>query len=89
MVIPLGLEDVLSINHKVMHGDLCFKGTRVPLTVLLDNLLEGMSLDEFREDYPSVTRDQAMAVIAWQQAEIRHATGLELVTCSGVWPRVP
>jgi len=80
MIIPHGLESVLSINPNVMHGDLCFKGTRVPLTVLLDNLIEGMSIEEFAEEYPSVTREQAMAVIEWQQTETRQAAGLEFVS---------
>ena len=80
MNIPHGLENVLSINPNVMHGDLCFKGTRVPLTVLLDNLIEGMSIDEFSEEYPSVSREQAMAVIEWQQRETRQAAGLEFVS---------
>jgi uncharacterized protein (DUF433 family) len=79
MTIPKGLEDVLSVDPEVMHGSLCFVGTRVPLTVLLDNLAEGMGIDEFTEEYPSVSREQALAVIAWQQNETRHAAGLELV----------
>ncbi len=79
MTIPPGPAGVLSINANVMHGDLCFKGTRVPLTVLLDNLVQGMSVDEFAEEYPSVSREQVMAVIAWQQIETRQAAGLEFV----------
>lgn len=67
MTIPKGLEGVLSIDPGVMRGKPCFKGTRVPLNVLLDNLAEGMSTDEFVQEYPSVTKEQAMAVVAWQQ----------------------
>jgi uncharacterized protein (DUF433 family) len=78
VTIPKELEDVLSINPNVMHGKLCFTGTQVPLTVLLDNLDEGMGLDEFVEEYPSVTREQAAAVIKWEQMQMRQAVGLEL-----------
>ncbi len=78
MTIPQELEDILSINPKVMHGKLCFAGTRVPLTVLLDNLDEGMGLDEFVQEYPSVTRDQARAVIQWEQQQTRKDIGLEV-----------
>lgn len=63
-----------------MHGQLCFTGTRVPLTVLLDNLSEGMGVDEFLTEYPSVRRDQAMAVVAWQQKELREKIGLDLAS---------
>ena len=76
MTIPTELASVLSIDPEVMHGKLCFRGTRVPLTVLLDNLEEGMGLDEFVEEYPSVTREQAGAVIRWEQVQIRRAVGL-------------
>jgi uncharacterized protein (DUF433 family) len=78
MQIPVGLEEVLSIDPEVMHGKLCFRGTRVPLIVLLDNLEEGMGLDEFVEEYPSVTREQAKAVIAWEQSNLKRAAGLDL-----------
>jgi uncharacterized protein (DUF433 family) len=80
MKIPADLEEYLSIDPEVMHGKLCFKGTRVPLVVLLDNLEEGMGLDEFVEEYPSVTREQAQAVITWEQRQIRQAAGLELAS---------
>ena len=79
VTIPKDLEEVLSIDPEVMHGKLCFKGTRVPLVVLLDNLEEGMGLNEFVEEYPSVTRQQASAIIAWEQRQIRRATGLEML----------
>jgi uncharacterized protein (DUF433 family) len=77
MTIPKDLEGVLSIDPEVMHGKLCFKGTRVPLAVLLDNLEEGMGLNEFVEEYPSVTREQASTVISWEQQQLRQAVGLE------------
>lgn len=67
MAIPKGLDRVLSIDPEVMHGKVCFEGTRVPLSVLLDNLEEGMSLSEFVEEYPSVSPEQAAAIVAWQQ----------------------
>ena len=72
MRIPTGLEDVLSIDPEVMHGKLCFRGTRVPLRVLLDNLEEGMGVNEFLIQYPSVTRDQALSVVVWEQNAVRR-----------------
>jgi len=62
--IPAGSEEVLSIDPEVMHGKLCFKGTRVPFAVFLDNVEEGMKIREFLEEYPSVTRIQAEAAAA-------------------------
>ena len=78
MTIPADLQDYLNIDPEVMHGKLRFMETRVPLAVLLDNLEEGMGLDEFIQEYSSVTREQAQAVISWEQRQLRQAVGLEL-----------
>jgi uncharacterized protein (DUF433 family) len=40
-----------------------FIGTRVPLRNLIDYFEEGYSVDEFLDDFPSVTRDQVLAVL--------------------------
>jgi uncharacterized protein (DUF433 family) len=59
-----------------MGGAVCFVGTRVPVTVFLDNLVEGMGIDEFLHDYPSVTREQVLAVLDFQAMALRDAIGL-------------
>jgi len=63
MKIPAGLESVLKMDPDVMHGEICFAGTRVPLTVLLDNFQTGMTAEDFIAEYPSVGRSQVLAVI--------------------------
>ena len=40
-----------------------FAGTRVPLQALIDYLAGGQPLDEFLEDFPTVTREQAVAAL--------------------------
>ena len=77
MIVPQGLEEILSVDPEVMHGDLCFTGTRVPLTVLLDNLTEGMGIDDFVQYYPSVSRSQVEAIVLWEHDKIRRAAGLQ------------
>ena len=47
----------------IMGGTPVFVGTRVPVQTLVDYLEAGDPLDEFLEDFPSVTRDQAIAVL--------------------------
>ena len=78
--VPAGLEIVLSIDSEVMHGEICFAGTRVPLAVLLDNLDDGMGIEEFVEEYPSVSKDQALTVVSWQQDRTRHEAGIDLAS---------
>jgi uncharacterized protein (DUF433 family) len=79
MTVPKGLEGVLKVNPKIMHGDVCFAGTRVPLTVFLDNLREGVGLDDILRNYPTIAREQAEAVLDWENNAIRQAAGLQLV----------
>jgi uncharacterized protein (DUF433 family) len=80
MTVPKGLEGVLKIDPNIMHGALCFSGTRIPLTVFLDNLKEGMGVDEFLSIYPTIKREQADAVLEWENSAIRMAAGLQLAS---------
>jgi uncharacterized protein (DUF433 family) len=47
----------------IMSGALCFSGTRVPVKNLFDYLEGSSSLDEFLEDFPTVSRERAVAVL--------------------------
>ena len=50
-------------DPQTLGGEPVFRGTRVPFKVLIDYLEEGKTLDQFLEQYPSVTRELAVAVI--------------------------
>ena len=50
-------------DQDVMHGALCFAGTRVPIETLFEYLEEGESIDAFLEGFPTVSREQAIAVL--------------------------
>lgn len=57
------LESIIRVDPKVMSGTPVFVGTRVPVKNLLDYLAAGDSLDRFLDHFPSVTREQAVAVL--------------------------
>lgn len=50
-------------NPAVLGGRPVFAGTRVPVTTLFEYLADGLSLDYFIDSFPSVSRDQAIAVL--------------------------
>ena len=54
---------VIHSGPDILGGKPVFVGTRVPVKALWDYLEGGDSLDEFLEDFPSVTRDQAVAAL--------------------------
>ncbi len=57
------LRDLLVIDPDILGGQPVFKGTRVPVESLFDHLESGISLDEFLEDFPTVSKDQAVAAL--------------------------
>ncbi|MEX0404573.1 DUF433 domain-containing protein [Aquibium sp. LZ166] len=64
------LSDVLSCDPDVVSGAVVFKGTRVPVEALFENLRGGMSLEEFFENYPTVERSQIDAVLVLASKDI-------------------
>jgi uncharacterized protein (DUF433 family) len=56
-------ESPIQLSDKVLGGVAVFRGTRVPVQALIDYLEAGDRLDDFLADYPTVTRDQAIAVL--------------------------
>jgi len=69
------MENVVTINPKVLGGTPCFAGTRVPVKSLFDHLEGGYNVDYFLTQFPSVKRDQVLAVLEnFRQNAEREAT---------------
>ena len=56
-------KTVISRSPDVMSGAAVFVGTRVPVQSLLDYLAGGHPLEEFLEDFPTVRREQTLALL--------------------------
>jgi uncharacterized protein (DUF433 family) len=63
-------QSLVSRDPEIMSGALCFTGTRVPVRNLFDYLEGGSSLAAFLEDFPSVSRERAVAVLEAAQASL-------------------
>ena len=57
------IQDIIQIDKDIQSGQPVFVGTRVPVDTLFDHLEAGISLDEFLDDFPSVTKDQAISLL--------------------------
>lgn len=57
------VKDYITIDPEILGGQPVFKNTRVPVETLFDHLEKGISLEEFLDDFPSVTQQQAVAVL--------------------------
>ncbi len=73
LVISEGEVDRLpiTIDSEIMSGAPVFRGTRVPVDALISNLEAGLSLDAFLDNFPTVSRDQAIAVLEFYRATLR------------------
>ncbi len=61
-IVFSGSNEIIS-EKDILSGTPVFRGTRVPVSALLDNLAAGLTLDEFLENFPTVSRRQALEVL--------------------------
>jgi uncharacterized protein (DUF433 family) len=57
--------DHISVDPDICHGKACIRGTRVMVSVILDNLAAGLTPGEIVESYPSVREEQILAAVAY------------------------
>lgn len=70
VLLPDVRTPLIWINPERMSGAPCFYGTRLPVSSLFENLEGGVGLDEWLEAFPSVTREQAVAVLEHAQRQM-------------------
>ncbi|HPK45537.1 MAG TPA: DUF433 domain-containing protein [Spirochaetota bacterium] len=64
-------KDRITIDPNICHGKPCIKGTRIIVSVILDNLANGMKEEDIVRSYPSLTSEDIQAAIAYA-AELSH-----------------
>lgn len=55
----------ITVDPLICHGKACIKGTRIMVSVILDNLAEGVSEEEILKSYPSLRFEDIKAAIAY------------------------
>ena len=58
-------QERISSDPNVCHGKVCIKGTRIMVSVVLDNLAAGEPIDAILADYPPLTREDIQAAISY------------------------
>lgn len=64
-------SEYISVDPEVCHGKACIKGTRIMVSVILDNLADGLSVEQTIANYPGLTSEAVRAAIAYA-AELSH-----------------
>ena len=58
-------QEYITVDAAVCHGRACIKGTRIMVSVVLDNLAAGLTSDEIVRSYPSLNQEAIQAAIAY------------------------
>ena len=58
-------REYISVDPNICHGQACISGTRVMVSVILDNLAAGLTVEEIVESYPSVSADAVEAALLY------------------------
>jgi uncharacterized protein (DUF433 family) len=58
-------REYITVDPAVCHGKACIKGTRIMVSIVLDNLAAGVTPDDILRSYPSLSREAIQAAIAY------------------------
>ena len=67
------MASVIVRNPDILGGRAVFRGTRVPVEVLFENLEDGLSIDEIIESYPSLCREDVIACLEEANVKLKAA----------------
>ncbi len=62
----------IAVDPQIMHGTACFQGTRIPVSVVLDNLAAGETPERILDQYPSLKPEHIPAAIGYAAALARE-----------------
>ena len=65
-------QDRITIDTDLHYGDPCIKGTRIPVTMIVGSLAEGLSFAEIRDAYPQIIDEDIYAALAYAAEVMRQ-----------------
>ena len=72
-------RDRITTDPGVCHGQACIRGTRIPVSVVLDNLASGLTAEEIVDSYPPLEKADVLAAVGYA-AEISRERVVEFGT---------
>jgi len=64
-------QNYISSDPRICHGQVCVKGTRIPISVVLDNIAEGLTAEEIVKSYPSLTVEAIRACVLYASSVLK------------------
>jgi len=68
----------IEVDLEVHHGEPCIKGTRVPVSMIVGSVADGMAFDEILNAYPQLKKESIQAALAYAADIVRHDVFLPL-----------
>ncbi len=65
-------KDRVVVDPEIHHGDPCIKGTRIPVTIIVGSIADGLGLDEVRAAYPQLSPEDIRAALAYAAEVLRR-----------------
>jgi uncharacterized protein (DUF433 family) len=62
----------IELNPKICNGKPVIKGTRITVSVILEQIAEGVSRDDLLAGYPELTKDDIQAVVLYARESLDH-----------------
>ena len=72
--LTMDWREYITVDPSVCHGQACIAGTRVTASVVLDNLVAGLTAEQIAESYPSVSVDAVTASLQYATELARERT---------------
>lgn len=71
-------QKYITIDPGIHHGEPCIKGTRVPVSIIVGSIADGMTFDEILDAYPQLKRESIQAALAYAAEVVRQEVILPL-----------
>lgn len=71
-------QEYISADPEIHHGEPCIKGTRIPVSMIVGSIADGMTMDEIIASYPQLKKESVRAALAYAADVVRHEVFLPL-----------
>ena len=68
----------ISVDPEIHHGEACIKGTRIPISMIVGGVADGMTFDEIIDSYPQLKKEAIQAVLSYAADVVRQEVFLPL-----------
>jgi uncharacterized protein (DUF433 family) len=65
-------KDFVAIDPEIHHGEPCIKGTRVPVSIILGSIADGMTIEDVIKEYPQLKPDAVRAALSYAADAVRQ-----------------